>query len=326
MGFFNKLLGKTDTSQFKKRLKNWSELEVEDDMTSNVVTVSPDEKLVDAANIMIGEHISGLVVEEFDTQKPVGIITERDFLRQTPQKTEEMKETPVSDIMTTDVVTVHPSLSLTEVSDLMNKHKFRKVVVTENEKLVGIITQTDLVSRMDEFYQGFKFKTSDSLNVRKVMKEAITVKADATIEETHEKMIDNNTGSIYVVDDDLVGTFTEFDFLSQLALNPEEMQDLKMKEVMSFPLVAVDSEVDLFDANRLMLDKGFRRLPVIEDEEMIGKVTQTTVRKNGFEILEKSLERSEEDNLKAVNFGHFDKSKSLVRDIQGKTQKFVYPT
>ena len=82
-----------------------------------------------------------LVLENDDF---VGILTERDVLKAVATGA-SLTETPVSQVMTKDVVTVGPGTSLREAARIMAEHWIRHLPVRDNAKLVGIISQRDLV-------------------------------------------------------------------------------------------------------------------------------------------------------------------------------------
>ncbi|MFC1648467.1 CBS domain-containing protein [Nanoarchaeota archaeon] len=320
-----KLFSSSDTARFAKHWDNFHKKTVDNYMTTDVMKISPDDKLIDAANIMIGHNISSLAVVKTDDQILKGIITERDFLKKAPHDWGKLQKMKVSDIMTKSPITAQPSLALMDANDIMRKHLFRKIIISTEGKVDGILTQTDLVRALDDFYKDFRFSTSDSLTVKSIKKPCLLVDSNDTVAVVQKKMVKNNTGTVFVQDKkELVGMFTEYDFLSQLALQPEEMKKQKLGDVMSFPVVAIDAEVDLFDANHLMIEKNFRRLPVLEEGKITGKITQTIIRATGYDILRQCQHRIEKKELEKVNFQKLKKSRDMIREIHGKIQEFRY--
>jgi len=326
MGFIKKLFSGSDISSFSKKIQGFANTPVNDIMSKNVMTVTPDETLVNAANIMIGYHYSCLiVVDPKDLAKPVGIITERDFLRRAHTEFDRLKDSTVKKIMARELITAQPNLSIMDASDIMNKHFFRKLIVTHNDKLIGILTQTDLVRKIDSFYQSFRFKTSDILYAKEIKKGIKFVKIHDSIEKVHKFMNDNKTSSVFIVNEgEMVGTFTEYDFLSQIALQPESFARQSIETVMSSPVIAIDAEAELFEANHLMIEKNFRRLPVLQDNKLIGKLSQTVIRQHGFEILNRTLQRAKDHGLEKVNFERVVNPKYLVRAVSGRTHYYTH--
>ncbi|NYT12553.1 MAG: CBS domain-containing protein [Methanomassiliicoccales archaeon] len=87
-----------------------------------------------------------------------------------------------------------------------------------------------------------------------------------------EVMVENDKGSVVVIDDDkLVGIFTERDLLRHYLMSQSKFLYMSVSEVMSSPPVTVGPEDDLIDAFTIMAQKDIRHLPVVgEDQELVG--------------------------------------------------------
>jgi IMP dehydrogenase len=105
-------------------------------MVLEPVVVRPDAKLREARNLMLQYGISGLPVADGDNL--VGILTSRDL------RFERNLEQPVHEIMTKDLVTCLPNTSHEQAKDLMQQHKIEKLLVVDDQKLLGLITFKDL--------------------------------------------------------------------------------------------------------------------------------------------------------------------------------------
>jgi CBS domain-containing protein len=116
-------------------------VKVSEIMTPAAVTDRPDDTLADAAGKMWNQQTGSLVVTDGD--ELLGIITERDILKAVATST-PLEGTRVSDVMTKDVVTVHPGMSLREAAGIMTDRWIRHLPVVERGKLVGILSQRDL--------------------------------------------------------------------------------------------------------------------------------------------------------------------------------------
>ncbi len=108
-----------------------------------VWSVPPDATVYDALRIMAEKNIGALLV--LDAHKLKGIISERDYARKVVLKGKFSRETPVEEIMSTNVVTVRPDHSIEECMALMTDKRIRHLPVLENERLVGIISIGDVV-------------------------------------------------------------------------------------------------------------------------------------------------------------------------------------
>ncbi|HSA97582.1 MAG TPA: CBS domain-containing protein [Candidatus Nitrosotenuis sp.] len=120
--------------------------QVRDIMNKHVITISKEKTCLDAATLLQEKDISFLVVTE--GQNPVGIISEADFVRKLVVKNMVASEVPISDIMSHKFRWVEPTTSIEDAVQKMLNNNIRRLIVLENEKLVGVITQTDLASHL----------------------------------------------------------------------------------------------------------------------------------------------------------------------------------
>ncbi len=118
---------------------------VEHFMVTDLFTVSSEDLLDLAASLMDWRHIKHVPVEDKDGRL-VGLITHRTLLRQLTKSASERSEAlAVKDVMTRSPITVSPSTATLEALRLMRQHRIGCLPVVKNEKLVGLITQTDLL-------------------------------------------------------------------------------------------------------------------------------------------------------------------------------------
>jgi len=116
--------------------------QVRDIMKKNVITIQEDKSALDAAKLISEKDISFLVIEKND--KPIGVITERDFVRKIAAQDKQASLIPLSEIMSYKFRWVEPSTKIEDAVQKMLNHNIRRLIVLEDEKLVGVITQTDL--------------------------------------------------------------------------------------------------------------------------------------------------------------------------------------
>jgi CBS domain-containing protein len=107
-------------------------------------TVSPDVSVFEALKIMAEKNIGALPVME--GKKLVGIFSERDYARKVILKGKSSKNTPVSEIMSTNLVVITPNQTTEQGLALMNAKHVRHLPVIQNEKLVGFVSIGDLVN------------------------------------------------------------------------------------------------------------------------------------------------------------------------------------
>jgi CBS domain-containing protein len=115
---------------------------VKDIMSKNVITIDFNKTVYEAAELMTNKSIGCLVVTRNDV--PVGMVTERDFVRRIIAK-KLSYDVKVSEIMSQYLITVGPDTSLKEASRLMSTNKIRRLPVLKDSKLVGIVVASDFV-------------------------------------------------------------------------------------------------------------------------------------------------------------------------------------
>jgi len=112
-------------------------------MVEEVTTVEPDMKIRDAVELMNKNEIGCLVVTK--KGKPVGIVTERDVLKKIVCGCKDPEQVRVSEIMSEPLVVGKVDMDLGEAAGLMLKRNIKKLPIVNGEKLVGLITLTDIV-------------------------------------------------------------------------------------------------------------------------------------------------------------------------------------
>ena len=115
---------------------------VRDIMQKNVITIESVKKAHDAAIILKEREISFLVVVK--EGKPIGIVSERDIVRKIVADNNDAQTTQLEIVMSKNFKWVEPNASIESAVQKMLNSNIRRLVVLENENLVGVITQTDL--------------------------------------------------------------------------------------------------------------------------------------------------------------------------------------
>ena len=112
-------------------------------MSRTPVTVSPDDTVDRAASTMRTRDIGSLIVVE--DGKPSGIVTERDIVTKVAAPNLSPDSVKVRDIMSAPVVAIHPQEEVAEAARVMSDRKIRRLAVVDEGKLVGVITENDIV-------------------------------------------------------------------------------------------------------------------------------------------------------------------------------------
>jgi CBS domain-containing protein len=113
-----------------------------------IFSIGPDGPVLDAVRLMAEHHVGALVVMKGD--QLVGIVSERDYARKVVLKGRASAETPVSQIMSSPVVTVTLNSSVQECMQLMTVRHLRHLPVVEAGKVIGMVSIGDLVKAVME--------------------------------------------------------------------------------------------------------------------------------------------------------------------------------
>ena len=115
---------------------------VRDIMIRDVVTIENNKTAKDVALLLAEKNISSLVVVK--NGEPIGLVTERDLARKVSTTDKKSSEIPLSELMSSNFRWVEPMTSIEDAVQKMLNKNIRRLLVLENSKLVGIITETDL--------------------------------------------------------------------------------------------------------------------------------------------------------------------------------------
>jgi CBS domain-containing protein len=120
-------------------------------MTKNLVCCLPGDMVVKAAGLMKSENIGPiLVIENEQSQRLIGIVTDRDLALKVVAEGREPKSTKVEAVMTHKMVTCGAEDDVQIALDAMAKHQLRRIPVVDNDnKILGIISQADVATRFN---------------------------------------------------------------------------------------------------------------------------------------------------------------------------------
>ena len=120
---------------------------VKDSMTTQVVTIDVQGSVLEAAKLMRQQDVGDLVVMEGIVAK--GIVTERDLVRRVMAQKKPL-DTKVSEVMSDPLITIEEESSIRDAARKMVKYKIRRLPVTKNNVLVGIIATSDFARRLSK--------------------------------------------------------------------------------------------------------------------------------------------------------------------------------
>ncbi len=111
---------------------------------TEVATISPEATIHEAMTALVSRRIGSLVVTD-EKRKILGIITERDILRECTARSERIKETLVREVMTPDLIIGVPDDEVSYVMGIMTQNRIRHLPVMTDEHLEGLISIGDVV-------------------------------------------------------------------------------------------------------------------------------------------------------------------------------------
>lgn len=120
--------------------------------SGQVITIRADQSIREAI-ALLSQHDIGVLVVVDPGNRPVGIVSERDVVRQAARD-EQLYPRAVAEIMTADVVTGLPTDDLGTVANTMTERRIRHLPVMEHGKLVGMVSIGDVVKAQRDAYQG----------------------------------------------------------------------------------------------------------------------------------------------------------------------------
>lgn len=252
---------------------------IDEIMTKDVVTITPENTLYEAARIMGEKHIGSLIVMKYDT--PVGIITERDLLREVVTREIDLekdwlvggvtiKEEKVEEVMSYPLTSISLASSIKEAARMMIEKKIRRLAVRENGKVVGIITASDLIRSLPEVPETMQvwFEVDYFMT-----KDVITVDEEKPVEVVAKIMGEKGIGSVIITGHGKPkGIFTERDLLTKFLAKDRSLK-IEVGEACSSPLITAHTRISVHDAAFVMTSKHIRRLPITRDDELVGILT-----------------------------------------------------
>lgn len=237
---------------------------VRDIMTPSVVTITEDKTMADAARAMGEKHIGSLVVEA--DAKPKGIVTERDLLSGILALRRDPAKSKVGEAMSWPLLTIPPDAPIKEAAKIMMKRKGR-LGVMEKDKLIGIVSASDFIRSLPDVPETL-VKVEDYMTPEVVMVDEATPVADIAVTMGKERI-----GSVIVsFSGKPKGIFTERDLLTTF-LKEGKSLEAPVKGYASTPLIVAPAWISVYEAAYIMADRHIRRLPLMEEDEIVGIIT-----------------------------------------------------
>lgn len=264
MGASKDLSGEFPSVLDRAYLESKRYLKVNEIMSREVVTITPEATMDKAAKIMGEKHIGSLIVVKYET--PVGIVTERDLLSDILACDRNPEEVKVETEMSYPLITIGPTAQIKEAAQMMIKKKGR-LAVFDCGKLVGIITASDLIRSLPEAPETM-IKVNDFMT-----KKIFTADEEMLVASVVKTMGEKRIGSVIVTSKGKPkGIFTERDLLTTFLAKGKSLS-IPIGKACSSPLITAPSGISVHKAAYTMASKHIRRLPIAKDSELVGIIT-----------------------------------------------------
>lgn len=233
-------------------------------LTAFPISVLDSVSLRDAVGFMARRGIGNLIVSTNDGE-PLGILTERDVLKQIVEK-DIFPDIELSEMILTPFLKITPDTSIQRASELIISKKARLLVFAESDKLVGIITPSDLLRAFRKTYVA---PTLDEV----VSKNVCHMAYDESILDVCKAMYEKRIGSVIVDGKDSGhGMFTERDLVFDVLNNKVQLSE-SVELYSSFPLITAKDGILANEAASIMALHHIKRLALTYDEKITGVVT-----------------------------------------------------
>lgn len=217
----------------------------------------------------------------------------------------------IKNLMSEELITVDKDQNLSDALKLLRKHNVSRLPVTNNKELVGIISERDIANKLGS--SKYESMPASRLHISSVMvKDVFTVPETMQLDEVAKLMLENGIGSVPVMKDEkMVGIVSKADFVT-LATGIA-FDKIAVKEIMSKELTVVSPTERIVHARRQMIESHVGRLPVVEDDELVGMITSKDLMRAFIDFRKKVPEKYQKSQIKEL----------LVEDIMSSNPSYV---
>ncbi|MEM1657598.1 MAG: CBS domain-containing protein [Candidatus Jordarchaeales archaeon] len=228
----------------------------------------------------------------------------------------------VKEVMTRDLIVVDKDASLSFAIELMVKNRVSRLLVLNNGKLVGILTERDILDRLGSSRIGTL--QASSIHVSSAMTlNPITIPPELDVVDAAKIMIEKKISGLPVVEkDELVGLVTK----STMTKLCSKVKTITVSQLMTPNPITIPPYEKITNARRIMLEKGISSLPVIESGQLVGFVTEGMIARYLAEFRDAVPERYQDTRIKQIEVSNVMKMiPPLLPDekISSAVEKFV---
>ena len=232
-------------------------------MTANLTVAPASTAIIEVMQLMVSEDVGRIII--MDHEIPVGIFTEKDVLKRVVNANLDPMKTNIKEVMTTPIRAVREETHIVEAFAKMYQGKYRHLLVRGRRgKIVGIVSMRRILGLAVELGQGMsETKTLGSITTSSV----VSVDPSLSVEATVDLMVHQSIGAVVITAaGKLHGIFTERDVLKRVAATGINTKKTAVKEVMTSPLVTMESSALVGDALAEMYRRDIRNMPVTDPQ------------------------------------------------------------
>lgn len=257
------------TGEIQRSLIEPRDLRVRSIMTRDVVTAAWDDTIASAAHQMTQGRVSCVVV--VDGRQVRGIFTERDIVRGLRECGGALNRMKVSERMSSPVEVVPAHLPVLEASRIMEAKSIKRLPVVADQRLAGIVTQTDITRAL--------ILLSPLRSVRDIMsRDVATIKAEGTVADATRILAERDISCIVALEEGrAVGIVTEKDLAKSVVAACRNPAEVRIRDVMSAPILGIPTTCCVHHANQKMSAMRLHRLVVTDGDRIAGIVTQSDI-------------------------------------------------
>lgn len=255
--------------------------------TAPVITLGPEDSINDALFMMKKNDIKRIVVVNNDI--PVGMVTERDIGRflQNDKTSRMLNQIHLNEIMSRNIFAISKDQDelLVQCAIRMDAFQIGSIVIVDNEKLVGIVTKSDLTKNFSNSFAG-AFKVKDYMNTK-----MITCRKSDSLLFALTMLNRNKIARLVVTDNDgrPIGIISYDTFLRnsryfkleqqntrEYLLPKDSAKELLVSDLVGNELLTVESNDDLAKAARLMVEYNISGIPIVDENGNLEGVISAT--------------------------------------------------
>lgn len=274
----------------------------DDWMSRDLQILEPGSTVQQAAKLMADKEVGSILVKKKDkntvfgtiTGTLEGIVTDTDIVRKVIAQNLDPSKIRIEKIMSHPIKTIPINFPMIEICRIVSEHKIKRLPVTKNGKLKGIMSITDLMYamvKMGKFYDLGKFvddfsdkrvkddKAEDVLKASNWMSHpVITISKETTMLSAAQIMDKHKLGALPVLAGPgyVVGIITDTDIVRKIAAQNLDSSKTLVQDIMTKQLVMGHPDQTLIELGQILVNKRLKRIPIIDSQDFLVGIISTT--------------------------------------------------